>query len=367
MTSYIAKVGLLGLVFALTLSGVWTGQSAYAQAPPPLPTVASNTTPTATPGAATPPTFYGLMIVVVNITVTDGSEVPDGLPIVARIGNEYETEPVFTENGSAFLKIVPNIPDATGRIVTVYVDTVPIDQELVYTPGLTDYNRPVTIPNLPLPTPTPSPIPVLPAVYSGTVTIAGAKVQEGMVLVARIGDTYETFPANLEGPNFTGLVIVTTDDTLVGKPVEFYLNGVAATHSPGPFVPGKNQRLDLVFLGVPTPEPTATTAPSEPTSTPVPPTPVPVPTATATPRIVTATPTTVPTATTVPPTNTPIVVLATATTGPGDGTAEPEVTEESGGCGSAHVPMGTAAINMLLLMGPLAMIGGAKYRRRRKL
>lgn len=359
MKSLFAKLGLLGLVVTLALTGNWVGQPAHAQAPPPLPTLIA----TATPGAAVPPTFSGLMIVVVQITVTDGSELPDGLTVFARIGNEYQTEPVLTENGTAFLKIVPNFPEAAGRSVDVYVDTVPIDQEMVYSPGVTDYNRPVTIPNLPIPTATPTKIPVLPAVYSGTVTIAGARVQEGMILVARIGDTFESFPANLEGPNFTGLVIVTTDESLVGQPVEFYLNGTAATHSPGPFEPGKNQKLDLVFLGVPTPEPTATAAPEPPTPTSVPPTET--PTATATPRIVTATPTTVPpTATKVPPTNTPIIVLASPT--PSSGESTPESEESSGGCGSTYVPMGTAVINMLLIMGPLAMIGGVKYRRRKR-
>jgi hypothetical protein len=368
MNAPLAKLALLGLVVALTISGVWLGKTTHADGPPPLPTAAA----TATPGV---PSFSELMLVLINITVIDGSELPDGLPVIARIGDEYETLPVLTENGTAFLKIVPNFSNAEGRSVDVYIDTVRIDQDMIYTPGLIDLTRPVTIPNLPLPTPTPTSTSVLPAVYSGTVTIAGAKVQDGMVLVARIGD-YESFPANLEGPNFTGLVIVTSEEDLVGQPVEFYLDGVAATHSPGPFVPGKNQRLDLVFIGVPTPEPTATLSPDAPTETPVPPTstatPTRVPTATtvpptstATPRIFTATPTRVPTATTVPPTNTPIVLLATATASTAEPTAESE--ESGGGCGSLHVPMSTAAINMLLLMGPLAMIGGIKYRRRRKI
>ncbi|MCH9038548.1 MAG: hypothetical protein IIC23_04075 [Chloroflexi bacterium] len=320
--------------------------------------------PTATPGAAVPPTFGGIMIVLLKIVVSDGSELPDGLTVIARIGDEYETEPVETKNGVAFIKIIPGVPGLVGRSVSVFVDTVPIDQELVYAPG-TDLNRPVTIPHLPIPTPTPTKIPVRPAVYSGTVTIAGARVQPGMVLVARIG-SYESFPANLEGPNFTGLVIITTDESLVGQPVEFYLNGIAATHSPGPFEPGKNQRLDLVFVGVPTPEPTATEPPATPTATAMPPT----ATATslpptATPRIITATPTKTPTATRIPPTNTPIIVLASPTPSLGVATVEPE--ESSGGCGSTRVPTGTAVLNMLLMMGPLAMIGGVKYRRRRML
>ena len=332
MKAPLAKLALLGLVVALTISGAWLGKTTHADGPPTLPTAAA----TATPGV---PSFSELMIVLINITVIDGSELPDGLPVIARIGDEYETLPVLTENDTAFLKIVPNFSNAEGRSVDVYIDTVRIDQDMVYTPGLIDLTRPVTIPNLPLPTPTPTSTSVLPAIYSGTVTIAGAKVQDGMVLVARIDD-YESFPANLEGPNFTGLVIITSNEDLVGQPVEFYLNGVAATHSPGPFEPGKTQRLDLVFIGVPTPAPTA--APVAPTAAPVAPTAAPVaPASTATPRIVTATPTAVPvaptaapvapvstatprivtatptdvpqTAISVPPTNTPIYLLATAT------------------------------------------------------
>lgn len=357
MTSYLPKLGFLALLIFASLMMSLPAAPVQAQAPPPVPTSAA--TATRTPLSAQPPTFFGLMIVLITIDVTDGSELPDGLPVVARIGDQYETEPVLTENGTAFLKIVPNFPGALGRSVTVFVDTVPLDQELVYAPG-TNFNFPVSIPNLPVPTATPTAIPVLPAVYSGTVTIAGAPVLPGMVLVARIG-SYESFPASLDGPNFTGLVIITTDEALVGQPVEFYLNGVGATHSPGPFEPGKNQRLDLVFVGVPTPEPTViseapTATPQPPTATPIPPTPTPI--------IITATPTKAPTATSVPPTNTPIVVLASPTAVSGEATEEPE--EAGGGCGSTHVSMETAAINMLLMMGPLAMIGGVKYRKRRK-
>jgi len=340
MNAPLAKLALLGLVVTLSISisGVWLGKTTHAAPPPPLPTAAA----TATPGI---PSFSELMIVLINITVIDGSELPDGLPVIARIGNEYETEPVLTENGTAFLKIIPNFSNAEGRSVDIYIDTVRIVQDMVYAPGVIDLTRPVTIPNLPLPTPTPTSTSVKPAVYSGTVTIAGAKVQDGMVLVARIG-AYESSPANLEGPNFTGLVIITSNEALVGQPVEFYLNGVAATHSPGPFVPGKTQRLDLVFIGVPTPEPTAapvvptaapvvpTAAPVVPTATPLPPASAPLPPASAaTPRIVTATPTDVPpTATSVPPTNTPIVLLATATASTADLLVnEDQIVDSAGG------------------------------------
>jgi len=389
MNAPLAKLALLGLVVTLSISisGVWLGKTTHAAPPPPLPTAAA----TATPGI---PSFSELMIVLINITVIDGSELPDGLPVIARIGDEYETLPVLTENDTAFLKIVPNFSNAEGRSVDVYIDTVRIDQDLVYTPGLVDLTRPVTIPNLPLPTPTPTPTSVKPAVYSGTVTIAGAKVQDGMVLVARIG-AYESFPANLEGPNFTGLVIITYDENLVGQPVEFYLNGVAATHSPGPFEPGKTQRLDLVFIGVPTPEPTSaplpptaapvapTAAPVAPTAVPVAPTAVPVaptaapvaptatpvaPASTATPRIVTATPTDVPqTAISVPPTNTPIYLLATATASTAELLIkEDPIVDSAGGEKTGTLVVVGIVLGAVAVVAVAVVVGLALYQRAAK-
>ena len=149
----------------------------------------------------------------------------------------------------------------------------------------------------------------------------------------------------------------------------------------------------------PTPLPTATaTATLTPTVTPtltVTPTPTHTATSTETP-IPTETPTATPTPTETPiPTDTPtLTATATHTSVPTDTpapTSTPEPTEtstlptqtpevvvvvvtatpstdapSSGGCNSAGtMPVGTAAANLLFVVGPLAVIGGVRWRRKR--
>ncbi len=146
----------------------------------------------------------------------------------------------------------------------------------------------------------------------------------------------------------------------------------------------------------PTPEPTPTPAPTPtpeptptPTSTPTPtpePTPTPTPASTPEPTPIaapTSTPTAVqtetpaptltsapaPTQASAPPTSTP---TPTEPASPITATAEPEPTRTAdsggGGCNSSEgpIPVGAAAINLLLLLAPLGMIGGLKYRSRRQ-
>ncbi len=116
----------------------------------------------------------------------------------------------------------------------------------------------------------------------------------------------------------------------------------------------------------PTPTATATHTPTAtptetPTMTPTP-TETPIPTATATHTAVptdtpapTATPE--PTATAVPPTQTPVIIVVTAT--PGADAAS------GGGCNSVGgVPVGAAMINLLLMVAPVGIIGGVRWRRK---
>ena len=92
--------------------------------------------------------------------------------------------------------------------------------------------------------------------------------------------------------------------------------------------------------------PTSTATPTEtPTMTPTP-TDTPVPTATAT-------HTPAPTATPEPPTQTPVILVVTATPS-GDAPS-------GGGCNSVDgVPLGVGAANLLLMVGPLGLIGGVR-------
>ena len=135
------------------------------------------------------------------------------------------------------------------------------------------------------------------------------------------------------------------------------------THTPAP-------------TNTPTPEPTATPVPtntptSTPTHTPVPtatpvPTNTPAPTNTPTPEP-TATATPAPTATPVPPTPT---TAPTATTEPAPApTATPMATSEpvaGGGCGFPDGPVspGAAAGSLFLLVAPLGLVWGLRWRGR---
>ena len=120
-----------------------------------------------------------------------------------------------------------------------------------------------------------------------------------------------------------------------------------------------------------TPIPTATpTFTAIPTATPIPTdTPIPTATATHTPLLTdmpAPTPTPEPTATVVPPTQTPqvVVVVVTATPDPG-ADAPPDDAPAGGGCnsiGATHA--GVGAMNLLLLVAPLGIIGGVRWRRK---
>ena len=114
---------------------------------------------------------------------------------------------------------------------------------------------------------------------------------------------------------------------------------------------------------IPTETPTATPSP---TTTPIP-TATPVPTA---PPTHTAAPTDTPAASStpdpaeppVPPTQTPEVVVVVVTATP-----SADAPSSSGGCNSVgSMPVGAAAANLLFVVAPLAIIGGAKLRRKRR-
>ena len=133
------------------------------------------------------------------------------------------------------------------------------------------------------------------------------------------------------------------------------------TVNPTPTVtPTPTQTATPTNTPIPTDTPTAT---PNPTMTPIP-TDTPVPTATAT-HTAEPTDTTVPsntpepTKTAVPPTQTPVIIVVTAT---------PSADAPSGGgCNSVSaVPVGAAAANLLFVVAPLGIIGGVRYRRRKK-
>ena len=250
------RVGAIVMVVGLALS-LFAG-SAQAQ------------TPTPTPLAGAPPpipnTFAG------DITV-QGAAVPDGTTLVARIGEDYETEPVFVEDGSYFLKVTPPSGAFTGRTISFFLGgEIEADETSFFVTGGLEFGFDLTFAGLPAFTPTPLPVVLAPSIYSGAVVVAGMPIPEGSVLVARVGG-YESFPGIISGNSYSGLVIAPTDEALVGLPIEFFLNGHPSTPpSQGVFLPGSFSEVNLVFIGVPLPDATATAPPEPATETPVPPT-----------------------------------------------------------------------------------------------
>ena len=345
--------------------------------------------------------------------LADGSNVPNGLTIVARIGEEYESEPVEVDAGRyQVLIIAPGNQTFIARTITFHLDGVQALETDTFTPGKSGPNNTrlifgLTFPSLPAvpptPTPTPTSTPVPTAtpqvaptlVYSGQIVISGATVPAGALLVARVGE--QEFPAFVdeEDDAYRNLVVTPGDLELIGQEIEFFLNDIRSTVIATYEGASGSVDLDLIFFGVPTPTPvpptptrvpptpTATpTATPTPTPTPVPPTPTRVPstpTATPTPTPVPPTATPVPptpTATPVPPTPTPVPPTATpvpptstpvpptpttvpATATPLPPTATPVPT--GGGCvAPTNAPMTAGVANLLLLVAPVGMTAGLR-------
>ena len=203
------------------------------------------------------------------VTVTSGED-PTGRLITARI-LDYESEPVEVANG-AYIALVVQSPDHSyaNKTLTFHLDgQQALETDTSVAPGLpvvkSDYN--LTFAKLPDPTPTPTPVIVAPAVYSGAIVVAGSQPPAQAQLTARVGG-YQTTPITTTGPVFTNLVIAPPDESAIGQPIQFFLNGFpSAPPVPAPvFQPGEFKTINLIFVDFPTPTPT----PPPPTATPRP-------------------------------------------------------------------------------------------------
>ncbi len=349
---------LLGVLAAIAAGMLSTGTANAQGAPGPFPAA-----------------FAGTVMVA-------GEPAPDGLSITARI-LDYESEPAVVQDGKyESLVVAPPDNSYVQRTMTFHLDGVQADQIKIFVQLEVSFNFNLTFPNLPLPTPTATPDPALatptpsearPAVYSGHVIIQGGSVPDGAQLVARLG-AYESFAVTVENEEFRNLVVDPDDVNLIGQPIEFFLDGVKADITDN-YESGKFEReLVLIYTAFPTPTPTQTPVPptatstrtpfpptATPTQTPVPPTATPTrtpfpPMATPTSTPVPPTPTPTLTPTTVPPTATPSALVPTPTP------------ESTGGCSSTlgNTPALTGLANILLMFGPLVVVAGYRYRRRRK-
>lgn len=391
------------LILALTLYlNVGTVKIAYG-APPPLPFVYSGTTIAA--NGQIPDSIHdinGISIGSVGNWTDDPLLRCTEFCIVARIGTSYESFPTFVDQGRyTALNLGP--PDKTYSKKLVTFHLVHGKWEFKLDPGMglkrwhfesvdlgiaaqeTDtytasdlptvkFGFTLTFSDLPQATATPTatitPTPVMtnPAVYSGVVAVLDGQVPAKGILVARIGD-YESVPAILDGDEFRNLVVLPTDLKLVGKAIEFFLNGVKSNNTDIYESGSFNPNFMLLFQGLPTPTPIPPSATPIPTSTHIP-TPTahipPSPTLTAVPPSATPIPTSthIPTPTVIPSaTPTPEVAVVSPTAIPP--TATPITGAVSGGCFAVKNESNimTGAGNLLMFVGPLGLIAVLKRRK----
>lgn len=377
LTTFASLTAFLALI--LTLAAAIFPSDTFAQGGPP-------------PGGII---YYG------NASV-NGEPVPDGQAIIARVG-DYESKPVIVSEGKYAALSVAAEASLTGQSISFFLGDVPADQTDTYqphgipviktgfdltfsalpeptplpTPVSTDSPTPVsTQPLTPVQIPDPTPASAEPMVFvSGLVFIRGtSEAPTDSILVARIGDSYQSQPAAAIATDGTygGLVVDPGDTSFEGGEIRFFLNGIPA-RTTAVYESGKLERtFDILFTDYPTPLPTHTPVP---TNTPIPtPTNTPVPTPTHTPVPPTLTPaptqtpipTPVPTSTPIPPTSTPVPTPVPATPTQSEPTPTASApTEESGGCFSVtQVSLLTGAVNALLMIAPLGLIFGLRSARR---
>ncbi len=223
-----------------------------------------------------------------------------------------------------------------------------------------------------------------PGSYSDDMVI----VSNGGTATVRLGINIRSGPAR--SPTPTPSPTPNATETPVPTQTPVATNTLAPTDTPVPPTDTPQPIASPAPMDTPVPTntlvPTATAVPS--TNTPVPPTSTPVPSATPVPTNTTVpTNTPVPTATVVPPTETPVppttapepaptdtpaaVVAAGNTPAPPPPTAvQPGVsdTPPGGACSESPKPLSplTGIANLALLLSPIALAGGARWRSRRK-
>ncbi len=355
--------------------------------PTPLPTATPVPTPTPVPTAT--PVKAEPMVFASGLVVAREALIPSGSSLVARIGEDYESDsvPITDDGGYGVMIVDPKDTALLGQRIEFYVGEYKARTTSTYVSGAFENDFDIIVEGLPTPTATPAPptatptptptatpvpptatptptptatpvpptatpAPARPITFvSGKVVAQGAPIPAESFLTARIGRAYESIPVPIEEDgSYSGMVVDPQDTSLIGQRVEFYVNGLKArttwTYSGGEVI----RSFNIAVSGLPTP--TATAAPPTATPTPRPPTPTPKP----------------PTATPIPPTPTPEPPTPTATSTPVPEEPEPESEKLDGapGCFSiASVTPATGAANMMLLLAPLGLIFVLRRFRRR--
>jgi len=343
-----------------------------------------------------------------SASLEDGSFVPDGYKVVAKVSN-FQVYPTTVKDGKYWaLTVGPPDDSYYGATIYFYLCYVGSDcteegnvlatesTPYIATSGLTVINNfNLTFSSLPTPPPTPTPIINVSeaSTYSGFLIVADSVLPSSVHLIAKIGD-YVSEPALIAAPFYLDLIVDPKDISLIGSEVEFYLNGFKA-RTTVLYISGEEKNVDIIIVGYPQPTPTPplppTVTPIPPTATPVPPTVTPIP-PTATPISVPPTVTPIPptatpieptpTATPAPPTATPISlsqkisnkfseIVPTATPVPPTATPAPPTatpTESSGGgCFAAkETSFGTGLVNMMFLLLPVGVLAGMRRKKQNK-
>ena len=110
--------------------------------------------------------------------------------------------------------------------------------------------------------------PPLPYIYSGTVTVDGSPVPDGLLIFGRVG-SYESEPVAVKDGSYVALTVGPPATTFSGQPITFHLNGVQANETDtyvASGLPTVKFNFNLTFPNLP--EPTPTPSPI-PTPTPV--------------------------------------------------------------------------------------------------
>ena len=218
------KMNLGFFIISIFVAGILMIEKVHAQEGPVLPT-----------------TYRG------DVTIKNGASA-EGMTITAQIvkddGTVYTTDPVEVKNGRYFmLMLAPPDLSYKNEIVRFYLDEVieAIETD-IFVPGRsgTDpatgmqfgpYIFDLNFSSAPTPTPTPTPtatltptatatpLPAYPSTFSGSVVIAGMRVQEGSTIYATIGD-YKSFPAVIEKDDkYRNLVLDPNDHRAFGETI----------------------------------------------------------------------------------------------------------------------------------------------------
>ena len=176
--------------------------------------------------------------------------------ITARIG-EYESDPVTTTGGGRYsvLTVSPGNRTLDGETITFHLNgsVQASETDTLASPVFPSFKTLnlsfANLPPTPTPSPTTTPMVIQPGAYSGQIVVPGG-TPANAVLTARVG-SYESLPAVIQGSQYSNLVVAVSDPSLVGQPVQFFLNGVASTTTDTFQSGAVKSDFALIFVGLP--------------------------------------------------------------------------------------------------------------------